>query len=168
MNILVTGSEGFIAKNLIIGLKNFKYNILKFDKKNNLNQLESKVLKSDVIFHLAGENRSKNKKDFFINNVDLSQKISDIIIKKKLNVKIIFSSSTQVTENKNNIYSKTKLLSEQKLKKCTRYTKSTLLIYRIPGVYGKWSKENYNSVFATFAYKISRSKKIKIFNSKKK
>ena len=59
MNILVTGSEGFIAKNLILELENFKYKIIKFDK-NNVNDLENKILKSDLIFHLAGENRSKS------------------------------------------------------------------------------------------------------------
>ena len=74
MNVLVTGSNGFIAKNLIIRLKSLKYNIIKFNKKNNYYQLENKILKSDIIFHLAGENRSNNKKDFVKNNYDLSKK----------------------------------------------------------------------------------------------
>ena len=168
MNVLVTGSEGFIAKNLIIRLEHLKYNVIKFDKKNNLKELENKIIKSDIIFHLAGENRSKNNKDFITNNIDFSKQISNFIINKKLNKKIIFSSSTQVLEKKKNIYAKTKLVSEKELKKCSKKTSSKISIYRIPNVYGKWSKENYNSVFATFAYNISRSKKIKIFNSKKK
>ena len=167
MNVLVTGSNGFIAKNLIIRLKSLKYNIIKFNKKNNYYQLENKILKSDIIFHLAGENRSNNKKDFVKNNYDLSKTISEIIIEKKLKKKIIFSSSTQVIKNKN-IYAKTKLLSEKVLTKCTKKTGSVISIFRIPNVYGKWSKENYNSVFATFAHNISRSKKIKIFNSSKR
>ena len=168
MNILVTGSEGFIAKNLILELNNLKYNIIKFDKKNNINDLENKILKSDLIFHLAGENRSHNNKDFFKNNVNLSKKISEIIISKKLNKKIVFSSSTQVLNNDKSIYSKTKSMAEKELIKCTKKTNSVISIYRIPNVFGKWSKENYNSVFATFAHNISRSKKIKIFNSKSK
>ena len=168
MNVLVTGSDGFIAKNLIIGLKNLNHKVIKYDKKNSLNQLEDKILKSDIIFHLAGENRSKSEKDFIKNNVDFSKKISEIIISKKLEKKIIFSSSVQVEYNKKSIYSKTKLMAEKLLKKCTTKTKSFVSIYRIPNVYGKWSKENYNSVFATFAYNISRSKKIKIFNSNTK
>ena len=85
MNILVTGSEGFIAKNLIVQLKNLKCNIIKFNKNHNVKDLENKILKSDFIFHLAGENRSNNNKDFFKNNVNLSKKISEIIISKKLN-----------------------------------------------------------------------------------
>ena len=71
MNVLVTGSNGFIAKNLIVGLKNLNCNVVKFDKKNNLEQLKNKIIKSDIIFHLAGENRSNNKKDFFKNNLNL-------------------------------------------------------------------------------------------------
>ncbi len=168
MNVLVTGSNGFIAKNLIVGLKNLNYNVFKFDKKNNLEQLKNKIVKSDIIFHFAGENRSNNKKDFFKNNVNLSKQISEIIIKNQLKKKIIFSSSTQVLNKTKNVYVKTKLLSEKALLHCTKKTKSVISIYRIPNVYGKWSKENYNSVFATFAYNISRSKKIKIFNSANK
>ena len=53
MNILVTGSDGFVAKNLIINLKNLKYKIIKFDRQNNFQQLEKKIIKSDIIFHLA-------------------------------------------------------------------------------------------------------------------
>jgi len=70
--------------------------------------------------------------------------------------------------NKSTIYAKTKLLAEKELLKCTKKTNSKISIFRIPNIYGKWSKENYNSVFATFAHNISRSKKIKIFNSKNK
>ena len=87
MNVLVTGSDGFIAKNLIIGLKNLNHKVIKYDKKNSLNQLEDKILKSDIIFHLAGENRSKSEKDFIKNNVDFSKKISEIIISKKFKKK---------------------------------------------------------------------------------
>ena len=59
-------------------------------------------------------------------------------------------------------------MAEKVLTKCTKKTNSVISIYRIPNVYGKWSKENYNSVFATFAYNISRSKKVRVFNSKNK
>ena len=63
---------------------------------------------------------------------------------------------------------KQKLIAEKELIKCSKKTNSVVSIYRIPNVYGKWSKENYNSVFATFAHNISRLKKIRTFNSKSK
>ena len=66
MNILVTGSNGFIAKNLISRLLNNNYKIIKFDKGHTLIDLEKKIIKSNVIFHLAGENRPK-KESYFKN-----------------------------------------------------------------------------------------------------
>ena len=75
MEILITGSDGFIAKNLIYRLKN--YNNIKinlFSKKTNPKNLEKLIFKSDCIIHLAGENRSNKKSDFNKNNYLLSKK----------------------------------------------------------------------------------------------
>ena len=124
MNVLVTGSKGFISKNLIFRLKKKKIKVLEFNKGNSIYELEEKVINSDIIFHLAGENRSTKKESFFKNNLILSEQISNIIQKRKLNKKIIFSSTTQV--NKNNIYGKTKLLSEKVLKKCSKKNKNNI------------------------------------------
>ena len=122
MNVLVTGSKGFIAKNLILRLNSEKINILEFNKSNSFSDLEDKIIKSDIIFHLAGENRSDLDKNFYKNNLNLTEQIAEVIKKRKLNKKIIFSSTAQVI--KSNIYGKTKLLSEKVLKECTKKTKS--------------------------------------------
>ena len=76
MNILVTGCNGFIAKNLINHLenKNF-YSVLKLKKKHSFFELKEKILKSDVIFHLAGVNRGNKSKHFLNNNYLLTKKI---------------------------------------------------------------------------------------------
>ena len=164
MNVLVTGSKGFIAKNLILHLKEKpRINILHYKKKNkNLTKL---IEKSDIIYHFAGQNRSVNKNDFIKNNIDLTKRICDIIKQKKLKTKIVFSSSTQVKNN--SIYGKTKLKCEKiiknKLKKKEQY-----LIMRLPNVFGKWSKPFYNSVVSTFCYQILRNKKIKLIEPNKK
>ena len=166
MEILITGSEGFIAKNLIYrlnNLKNVKLNL--FSKKANLQNLEKLIIKSDYIIHLAGENRSHKKNDFKKNNFLLSKKISEIIISNKLDKKIIYSSTTRYKEN--NYYGESKLKSENVLKKITKSTQSKLKIYRLPNVFGKWSKPNYNSVIATFSFSISRGKNINLFNENK-
>ncbi len=166
MEILITGSDGFIAKNLIYRLKNLnniKVNL--FSKKNNPQILEKLIVKSDCIIHLAGENRSNKKSDFNKNNFLLSKKISNIIVTNKLEKKVIYSSTTRYKENNN--YGKTKLKSENILKQITTLTKSNLKIYRLPNVFGKWSKPNYNSVIATFCYLISRGKKPSLFNENK-
>ena len=58
MNILVTGCDGFIAKNLIKHcLNNLKYNILLINKKSSDKDLYKKLIIADIIFHLAGVNK---------------------------------------------------------------------------------------------------------------
>ena len=69
MNILITGYNGFIGKNLVHYLeKKNNIKLFKFGKKNNLVDLEKYVKKCQMIFHLAGENRNKNHSQFIDNN----------------------------------------------------------------------------------------------------
>ena len=56
-NVLVTGANGFIARNLIIKLKGAPLNINKFSRKHTLEELNSMVNHADFIFHLAGETK---------------------------------------------------------------------------------------------------------------
>ncbi len=84
MNILITGSRGFIGKNLFFNLNSKKkYNIYHFNRGDKFNKLEKLINTSDVIFHCAGENRSKKSKNFKISNVDLTKKNCFVIKYKK-------------------------------------------------------------------------------------
>ena len=159
MNVLITGYNGFIGKNLILSLKNIKkINIQTFGKENNLADLENLISKCSLIFHLAGENRNKKDKNFTINNTDLTSQIVEIIKKKKKKISLIFSSTSQINKKKN-IYSKSKIDAENILKKNSNQL-FRVKIYRFTNVYGKWSKPNYNSVVATFCHNLSRNKKV--------
>ena len=84
MDILIIGSNGFIAKNLIYNLKNKKYNLIYYLKKDGIENLRKKIIKSDIIFYLAGVNRVENDKDYE-KNVRLTKEIVEILklIKKK-------------------------------------------------------------------------------------
>ena len=62
--ILITGSNGFIGLNLKIRLQELGYKVLEYRKKKSFKYLKNQILKSDLIFHLAGTNRSEDKKDF--------------------------------------------------------------------------------------------------------
>ena len=66
MNILVTGSAGFVGKNLVENLKNIRDGknrthpelnideIYEFDRSNTLDELDAYCQKCDFVFHLAG------------------------------------------------------------------------------------------------------------------
>ena len=80
MNILITGSNGFIGKNLKVRLEKIKkFNIIDFNRENSEDDLFKAVLEAETIIHLAGENRPLDEKDFSIVNCGLTQSICDMI-----------------------------------------------------------------------------------------
>lgn len=164
-NILITGSEGFIGSNLSIKLIENGYQVYRFSKKNNIQNLKSKIDKADFIFHLAGINRSNSKAKFAEVNVNLTEKICEYLLEKKKKIPIFFSSSSKV-EIDRSIYSRSKKKAEKILK--IHAKKNYPVIYaRIPNVYGKWCKPNYNSFVTTCCYNLSRNLKIKIKDESK-
>ena len=165
MNILVTGCDGFIGKNLIFHLKNqASYNVIKLKKNYSYNELKNKILASDIIFHLAGVNRGNSRNYFFKNNYLLTKELCEILKSTNKKKKIIFSSTIHV--NLKNHYGISKLKSEKEILKLKNIKNISILIYRLPNVFGKWSKPFYNSAVATFCYQVARKKKIEIFSNK--
>ena len=159
MNILITGSRGFIAKNLIATLSQFKnYHILTIDKKSSDKDLFRKLNSADIIFHLAGVNKEINPKYLYNNNYKFTKKICSFLECNNKNVKIIYTSSIQAKLK--NSYGSSKLKAEKVLLSYKRKTGSDVLIYRLPNVFGKWSKPYYNSAVATFCYQIYRKQKV--------
>ena len=165
MNILITGSDGFIGKNLKFRLHEKNHSVLEFTKGMSFsdNFLNEKDI--DCVFHLAGENRPKDHKDFVINNVDLTSELSDFLKSKNKKIPVFFSSSIQVTET--NPYADSKIKAEEVLKKLNQENGNKIFIYRLPNVFGKWSKPNYNSAVATFCHNISRNLDIDVHDPNK-
>tara|TARA_B110000503_G_scaffold82063_1_gene125274 strand:+ start:689 stop:1801 length:1113 start_codon:yes stop_codon:yes gene_type:complete len=164
MKILITGSKGFIAQNLLISLKkNPELSLFELGKKDN-KKLFNYLNKVDAVFHLAGVNRSNAKKDFFQSNSELTKKICDHIIQKKLKLKFFYPSTIHV--NKNNFYGMSKKKAEESVQRLKKKTKCRVFIYRLPNVFGKGCRPFYNSVIATFCHQLSRNKKVSIKNSK--
>jgi UDP-2-acetamido-2,6-beta-L-arabino-hexul-4-ose reductase len=167
MNILITGGEGFIAKNLSIKLRENGYeNIYTVNRKTNADELKKKILSSDFIFHLAGENRPKSDNDFAKGNVKYTEKILNIASTSKKEIPIVFSSSSQATLD--NPYGRSKLKAESRLISYSKAKKSRIKIFRLDNVFGKWSKPNYNSFISTFCYNVIRDLPIEVNVSSKK
>ncbi len=160
-NVLVTGSEGFISTNLIAQLRNIHgLKIFNYNKKSKNHELDLATKKCDLVFHLAGENRSNNKKNFKYNNQNLTKKLCNYLIKNRNKSPIIYSSTIKFKEK--TIYGKSKKSTELILKNYSKKYKTKVDILRIPNVFGKWSRQNYNSFLITMCYNISRGKSFKI------
>ena len=160
MSILITGSNGFIAKNLIIRLKEHSLKIIEFNKSDDINLLKEKIAKSDVIIHLAGENRTTNKDLFIKNNIKLTEEICNIIKSNDFNIPLLFSSS--IHSNLPTYYGKSKKKAEDLLIDLYKVTNNPVKIFKLPGVFGKWSKPFYNSVVSTFCHSIANDLEINI------
>jgi UDP-2-acetamido-2,6-beta-L-arabino-hexul-4-ose reductase len=165
--VLVTGSRGFIGSNLVISLKELPATqVLEFTRESSLQDLKSLVDQSDAVIHLAGENRPVDPIDFTKNNTNLTLNLCNIIHSTKRNIPLIFASSIQAEQN--NLYGVSKQAAENIIENYVTETNNSAIIYRLPGVFGKWCKPNYNSVVATFCYNIARGKPIEINDNNKK
>ena len=154
MNVLVTGAKGFIGQNLIEQLKRLdNVSIFEFDKDDSFDMIENIISKTDFIFHLAGINRPQEVKEFYKVNSGLTADLINAIQKKNLRIPILITSSIQI--EKDNDYGKSKLEAENILLKYNHDNSAPIYIYRLPNVFGKWSRPNYNTVIATWCYNIA-------------
>jgi UDP-2-acetamido-2,6-beta-L-arabino-hexul-4-ose reductase len=165
MRVLITGSNGFIGKNLQKHLLDRNDIFFKsFTSNNSLADLPIFLKETDLVFHLAGVNRPQNVTEFQTGNEYLTQKlcefISEINITENRKIPIIFSSSIQAKLN--NEYGESKKNSEFHLLNLKKNHKNPVYIFRLPNVFGKWNKPDYNSVVATFCHNISRNLPIQV------
>ncbi|MFT0695700.1 NAD-dependent epimerase/dehydratase family protein [Acinetobacter bereziniae] len=161
MKVLVTGANGFVAKNLIQYLSEKEnIEILKLYRDSSEQELEQLVLDAEWIVHLAGVNRPKSDDEFIEGNISLTEKICDILLINKKKTSIILSSSIQA--ERDNIYGQSKLGGEQALTKLNQENGNPIYISRMVNIFGKWSKPNYNSAVATFCYNIANDLPIQI------
>lgn len=161
MNILVTGANGFIGKNLInelISRNNIE--IFKYDIDTNEVLLDDYCKTAEFVFHLAGVNRPNNQSEFMEGNFGFTSILLDTLKKCKNSCPIMMSSSIQA--DLANPYGKSKKAGEDLLLNYSEETGAKVFIYRLPNVFGKWCKPNYNSAVATFCYNISRELPIQI------
>lgn len=161
MNILVTGARGFVGKNLIVELKNQGFeNILEFNSDTPIALLDEYCKQADFVFHLAGVNRPKNTEEFMKGNFEFTATLLNKLKENHNTCPIMISSSTQAELD--NPYGKSKKAEEDLVFSYQKETDATVYVYRFTNLYGKWSKPNYNTVVATFCYKIARGEKVEV------
>lgn len=152
--ILVTGSNGFVGKNTVVALNEAKkYEVLTIDRQNSEEELRQATLKADFIVHLAGVNRPKEASEFYEGNGGLTEKIVSFLKNENKNTPILITSSTHVEID--NDYGKSKKQSEDALIKYSDECNAKVYIFRLPNLFGKWCKPNYNSAVTTFCYNIA-------------
>lgn len=166
MNILVTGANGFVGRNLCAALYNIKdskdktrniiedINIFEYDIETGVDKLEYFCQNADFVFNLAGVNRPQNEEDFIKGNFGFASTLLNTLEKYNNKCPVMLSSSIQATLD--NPYGKSKKAGEDLFFEYSKRTGAKVLVYRFPNVFGKWSRPNYNSAIATFCHNIAR------------
>ena len=184
MNILITGSNGFIASKFAEFAVKKKINVYGIGRSNqnnaskvytknitgelNLNNLKKFKKKFDYIFHCAGHGTVKDQKK---NDLKISPTLSllEYVYKNTPSTKIIFTSSASVYGNHKkkfsektklipiSNYGKNKLFIERKMLNYSKQKKIDILVLRISSIYGEGLKKQF---FFECCSKIKKEKNI--------
>ncbi|NDW08956.1 capsular polysaccharide biosynthesis protein CapF [Dysgonomonas sp. 520] len=161
MKILVTGSNGFVGKNLIVELHNQGYtDLMKYDIDTDPALLDEYAKECQFIFHLAGVNRPENTEDFMSGNFGFTSQLLEALKKYGNKAPVLITSSTQAALD--NPYGQSKKAGEELMFAYSLDTKAQVYVYRLPNVFGKWCRPNYNSAVATFCNNIANDLPIKV------
>lgn len=160
MKVLVTGSDGFVGKNLLVKLAENSIDFVCFSRRHDVDDLVSLLTDIDFVFHLAGVNRPQDPNDFDKQNRELTARLCEAIQKTGRAIPVAFTSSIQAAYD--NAYGISKKFAEEALIQLNKAIQSPIYLYRLPNVFGKWAKPNYNSVVATFCHNIAQDLPIRI------
>jgi len=161
LSILVTGSKGFIGRNLVATLHNEGYeSVYECDADTTPEQLSAFCQAATFVFHLAGVNRPPDAGDFMPGNAGFTATLLSNLNQHGNSCPILFASSAQAALD--NPYGQSKKAAEDLLFAHSRETSAPVFVYRLPNVFGKWCRPNYNSVVATFLHNIARAVPITI------
>ncbi len=163
MKVLITGANGFVGKNLTVHLQEQRVEVVKFTHDMLLSDLTDHLEGVSFVFHLAGVNRPKDIAEFSEGNVGLTVSLCEAVRASGRSIPVIYTSSIQADVK--NPYGASKLAAEEALVMLEKDTGSPVYLYRLPNVFGKWSKPNYNSAVATFCHNIANDLPIQINDS---
>lgn len=161
MKVLITGANGFVGKNLQLHLsERSDVEVSCFTREHDVAVLQGIMANVDIVYHLAGINRPKDPAEFKQGNTDLTQSLCKALQAANKKIPVVYSSSIQAAAE--NPYGDSKRAAEDELLAHAEKNGSPVYIYRLPNVFGKWARPNYNSAVATFCHNISQGLPIQI------
>lgn len=177
MNVLLTGSAGFVGKNLTAALQSIRDGKDKTHPELQIDELylydlgtDESVLregcrKADFVFHIAGVNRPKDPKEFMEGNYGFSSTLLSLLKEAQNTCPVVLFSSMQAAQCgrfAGSEYGRSKQMGEDLFFEYGRQTGAKVYVYRFPNLFGKWCRPNYNSAVATFCYNYANDLPIQV------
>lgn len=177
MNILVTGAQGFVGKNLVANLRNIAQGknrtrpnlhieeIFEYDLDTDPALLGEYCARAGFVYHLAGVNRPQHNEEFMAGNYGFSSTLLETLKQAGNQCPVVLSSSIQATligRYGKSDYGRSKLAGEELFFAYGEETGAPVLVYRFPNLFGKWCRPNYNSVVATFCHNLAHDLPIQV------
>lgn len=176
MNILVTGANGFVGRNLVEALKCVREgkdrtrqicveNVFEYDVNTAPELLLEFCKRADFVFNLAGVNRPQSESEFMEGNFGFAGKLLDTLRECGNTCPVMLSSSIQASligRYALSDYGRSKLAGEELFFDYGKETGACVLVYRFPNLFGKWARPNYNSAVATFCNNIANGLPIQV------
>ncbi len=172
MKLLITGAKGFIGKNLVATLQNIQdgkdksfgidpdLTVYVYDLDTPKEKLDDYVKDCEFVFHLAGVNRPETEAEFMEGNFGFAETLLQKLKLAGNKAPVLVTSSIQAELE--NPYGKSKKAGEDLIRAYGEAEGVKTLIYRLPNVFGKWCRPNYNSAVATFCHNIANDLEIQV------
>jgi UDP-2-acetamido-2,6-beta-L-arabino-hexul-4-ose reductase len=165
MRVLITGARGFIGRNLVSHLTRRENIEIVCHTRDDVRASASLPLEGvDFVFHLAGVNRPQDPRDFATGNAEFTRSLCDNVAAVAhatgRKIPVLFASSIQA--EKENAYGESKRRAEDYLRTLAADHHVPVYLFRLPNVFGKWCRPNYNSAVATFCHNIARGLPVQI------
>ena len=159
MKFLITGANGFVGRNLRLHLaERSDVDVVCMTRDDLPESLDEKLSAVNCVIHLAGVNRPEDPAEFEAGNHRLTAALADALRRRvsagHAPVPLAFTSSIQAALD--NPYGASKRAAEQVLLEAHRDGAIIAHIFRLPNVFGKWCRPNYNSAVGTFCHNIAR------------
>ncbi len=158
--IVVTGANGFIGRNVMLRLSELGMAAVPLHRESTRDDWFAAIANADVVIHLAGANRPVDPTDFMAVNHGTADLIAEAVHAAGRPIRIAYASSSRADEPTD--YGRSKLAGEERLKVLAEETGSPVHLLRLPNVFGKWARPNYNSAVATFCHNTARGLPIQI------
>jgi UDP-2-acetamido-2,6-beta-L-arabino-hexul-4-ose reductase len=161
MRIMITGADGFIGRNLRLRLGEIGgFDIVRTSRNTHPDELPTLLRGVGAVVHLAGVNRPQDPAEFEVGNATLTRVLCEAVAAHAPKAAVLLSSSTQAELD--NAYGTSKRVAEEAVLAYGRVTGAPVYVWRLPNVFGKWSRPNYNSAVATFCHNTARGMSISV------